>query len=197
MSGERKDREVLSVTASVGALMSYSHVIDGDKLCLVRKAGTGKWALPSGGITRHPQGRIETQAEALRREILEETGLDVNKLTRKPELLGNVLVSRSNGNYSLGIIFQITLGTARHDPELNINNSAGELDEARFFDPWELYELLKDPENNLNRPDINDGLIRWWARNYWTHDNMGETSHRDGPIDEVLIKKLSNEKAWW
>ena len=97
---------------------------DQERILLVRhNYGDGRWGLPGGGIEAN-----ETVVDALRREVHEETGLEVEP----DRLIGSY--SRPDGAGTLLIRCRVTGG--------QLASSNGEIAEIRFFDRARLPEGL-------------------------------------------------------
>lgn len=113
---------------SARALVTNSH----GQILLVRQGDV--WITPGGHIRPG-----ETIAEAAKREIREETGLDV-----EPNEFMFVWESRetSTGNVVLSVWVQGTTD-ANLDPQWK--EEYGEVDEAKFFDPEEVTALNVQP----------------------------------------------------
>ncbi len=196
MSGERV---VLQVSSSVCALVDFMHPIEGYELLLARKRNSMKWTLPAGGAelvldAKTGQKRLETSREALRRELLQETGINIKDLSHLSFIGALIMDHPTKNKHSLGFVFAATLDEEFVEELLPQDQ---EIEELKFFMPSELRVLLEGGDNSLFRPDFNEGLIRWWVRNVWTHDNLDYPVHDDGPIDEVLIRRLIEDKAWF
>lgn len=54
---------------------SYALIVDGSKIALIKSKNGGRYFFPGGGVDLG-----ETMEEALRREVKEETGLEVNQV---------------------------------------------------------------------------------------------------------------------
>lgn len=102
----------------------YALAIKDDSVLLIKKARgpyTGKWDLPGGSLEFG-----EKPLEGLSREVLEETGLSVQKCDLLNVLSHIVVYELANGEkeemYHLGIIYKVIL-----DPSGNLKtNSDGE-----------------------------------------------------------------------
>ena len=115
-----------------------------DRVLFMRRADNGKWGLPAGAIDPG-----ETPAEAIAREVREETGLEV-----KPARIAGVFggpgfrVCYKNGDeaeYTV-IVFDCDIVGGQLSP------SDGEALELRFFAPDEAPELQVAYPRSLLRP---------------------------------------------
>ena len=122
--------------------------VSGEKVLLVRRADNGKWAVPSGYMASG-----ESFSEACKREVMEETGLEVN-INR---LIGiytspNLLLEYSDGNKWQLVVFHF-------DTEL----VSGELklsEETTGFGFFSLSEINGLDMNGLDRKRVLDGFAR-------------------------------------
>lgn len=157
MSPERtegKDRKEITVSLSVVALVSN---FNSKKLLLVQNRETGQWSPPAGGLTWFEnENRMETFGEGVVRELAEETGLQVEKLSL--EAMVNVPGKTKN---HIGAVY-----TGVYKGDLNNFEPADkhEISQVRFFSENELFALLNNDEA-IRRPEFNRGLIAWWLQN--------------------------------
>jgi len=131
------DRPVLGVSAAVWQ--------DG-KVLLVRRGRPplrGLWSLPGGHVEAG-----ETLAEAVRREILEETGItaEITGQIDIAEIIGKDAAARTDSHYVL-IVFsgRVLAGTV---------TAGDDAAEAGFFAPGELVglDMTRDTARILSRP---------------------------------------------
>ncbi len=119
-------------------------VVCGDYMVVVKGwLGTGKWALPGGGLHRH-----ENSAEGVMRELQEETGLAINPAGLKPLLTD---IYQQNGlrfGYQCFVV---------------------ELSEMLVLKP-QIFELLdaawvkKDRLSSRNAgPDVVEAIKKWYS----------------------------------
>lgn len=97
------------------------------RLLFVRHLYRKRWGVPGGLLQRH-----ETPADAARREVLEEVGLDV-------ELLGEPAVNVDADPRRIDIVFRARPANGAEADD--VHPSSVEILEARWFSPIELPEL--------------------------------------------------------
>jgi len=181
-----RDRKELLVTISVATMVNDRN---SERLLLVRNTGTQKWGLPAGGLKwLDREDRMETSVEALKRELMEETGLKEGgfNFQEKP-----YVINLSSGSKNrIGLIYE---GNLLYDEYDRVVSNEGKLisrpsnkqetDDARFFGEKELLELLKN--DLIYKPEFNRGLTIWWIRNQ--HRDRWDPYRGVNPLDEDKI----------
>ena len=122
--------------------------VSGEKVLLVRGADDGKWAVPGGYMEPG-----ENFTEACRREVLEETGLEVNV----NRLIGiftspNLLLEYADGNK-----WQLVILHFDAEPVSGELRPSEETTEFGFFS---LSEISALDMNGLDRKRVLDGFTR-------------------------------------
>lgn len=119
----------------------FAAIFDGDRiLCVRHNYGDGRWSLPGGGIEDG-----ETVIDALRREVLEETGLQV-----KPDLL--------IGSYSRPEASRQTVLIRATVDGGSLIESNDEIAETRYFAIQELPSTL-GPSSRVMSKDAFSGKL--------------------------------------
>ena len=122
--------------------------VSGDKVLLVRRADNGKWAVPGGYMLSG-----ESFSEACKREVQEETGLEVNV----KRLIGiytspNLLLEYPDGNKWQLIVLHFEAEFAYGELK-----PSEETTEVGFFSLSEISEL---DMNKLDRKRVIDGFAK-------------------------------------
>ena len=100
---------------------------DRGRVLFIRRSDNGKWGMPAGGIELR-----ETVLEALRREVKEETGLDVGSATLIAIYSGDRYTFKSAyGDYYQGLVFAFRVDEWSGE----LVRETEETTDARFLDP--------------------------------------------------------------
>ncbi|MGB7448597.1 MAG: NUDIX domain-containing protein [Ornithinimicrobium sp.] len=108
---------------TVGAVCAVQH---GDAILMLSQPHRAGWSLPGGLLKKG-----ETPTEAVRREVLEETGLRI-------EPGDQVVVGVHSDGQSVDVIFRVIVD---HRPELLLSSEARR---ARWFDAAELQDMDRE-----------------------------------------------------
>jgi 8-oxo-dGTP diphosphatase len=116
------------------------------RLLLVRRADTGRWGLPGGGLEAG-----ESLAHTVMREAREETGLEVEPTAVLDVHAGHEIVYPNDDRlYPVSVVFACQLGGGR------LNAEAAEVLEARFFARSDLPALAPQVQALVDSPPMAD-----------------------------------------
>ena len=113
----------------------------------IRRRDNGRWGMPAGGIELR-----ETVFEALRREVKEETGLEVVDATLVAVYSGEAMTFKSAyGNEYRGLVFAFRIDEWRGDlvRETDETTDAQFLDESEYPEAYEQYREFLDDLNSF------------------------------------------------
>jgi len=103
-------------------------VVDGDGRILLSREDNGMWEMLGGGLDHN-----EDPIACLKREILEETDLEVTDVSERPRYF--ITSPRANADtYIANVIYEVKLKNYDFTP-------SDECQELRFFSPQEMHEV--------------------------------------------------------
>ena len=117
------------------------------RVLFIRRRDNGRWGMPAGGIELR-----ETVFEALRREVKEETGLDVVSATLVAVYSGEaVIFTSAYGNDYQGLVFAFRIDEWSGDlvRETDESTDAQFLDESEHPDAYAQYREFMDDLNSF------------------------------------------------
>ena len=108
-----------------------------NQLLMMRRSDSGNWGVPGGAMELG-----ETAEETAKRELFEETGLEVNELTLFDVFSGQELYYRYPSGEE---VYNVSIVYLAHNVHGSIKFLDGEHYEFQYFDPAQLPENISPP----------------------------------------------------